>query len=125
SLLILLGLLGTFWGLLETVSAVGDSVGSLRAGSSTAQPNVFEDLKAALRGPLAGMGTAFGSSLFGLAGSLILRFLSLQSGQAQDRFYNELEEWMSAITRHTSSGVGMEGDQSVPAYIQALLEQTA
>lgn len=122
-LLILLGLLGTFWGLLETVAAVSEAISGLRPGA-TGQ-NVFEELKLGLRAPLSGMGTAFGSSLFGLAGSLILGFLDLQAGQAQDRFFNELEEWMSTITRHTTGGLGLDGDQSVPAYIQALLEQTA
>ena len=125
NLLILLGLLGTFWGLLETVSSVADAIGGLRPGAGGGQANVFEELKAGLRAPLAGMGTAFGSSLFGLAGSLVLRFLDLQVGQAQDRFFNELEEWMATITRHTTGTAGMDGDQSVPAYIQALLEQTA
>ena len=125
SMLILLGLLGTFWGLLETVAAVADAIGSLRPGAAGSQANVFEELKAGLRAPLSGMGTAFGSSLFGLGGSLILRFLDLQVGQAQNRFFNELEDWMSTITRHTTGTVGMDGDQSVPAYIQALLEQTA
>ncbi len=125
-LLILLGLLGTFWGLLETISAVSDAISGLRPGATgLPQSNVFEELKAGLRAPLSGMGTAFGSSLFGLAGALILGFLDLQAGQAQDRFFNELEEWMSTITRHTASGIVSDGDQSIPAYIQALLEQTA
>ena len=125
SMLILLGLLGTFWGLLETIAAVADAIGTLRPGTAGSQANVFEELKAGLRAPLSGMGTAFASSLFGLGGSLILRFLDLQVGQAQNRFFNELEDWMSTITRHTTGTVGMDGDQSVPAYIQALLEQTA
>jgi len=71
------------------------------------------------------MVTAFSSSLFGLAGSLILGFLTLQAGQSQNRFYNELEEWLSSLTRLGSGAIGGDGDQSVPAYIQALLEQTA
>ena len=86
---------------------------------------MFEELKSGLRAPLSGMGTAFGSSLFGLAGSLILRFLDLQVGQAQNRFFNELEDWISTITRHTAGAGSLDSDQSVPAYIQALLEQTA
>ena len=69
------------------------------------------------------MGTAFSSSLFGLAGSLILGFLDLQASQSQNRFYNDLEEWLSSLTRLSSGGVVTEGDQSVPAYVQALLEQ--
>jgi chromosome segregation ATPase len=73
------------------------------------------------------MGTAFSSSLFGLAGSLVLGFLELQAGQAHNRFLNELEEWLSSITKLSSGGVtgGGDGDQSVPAFIQALLEKTA
>lgn len=124
-LLIFLGLLGTFWGLIQTIGAVSDVIGGLRAGSGGAQPGVFEDLKVGLRGPLSGMGTAFSSSLFGLAGALVLGFLDLQVSQAQNRFFQELEEWMSTMTRHVSGNVGFDGEQSVPAYIQALLEQTA
>lgn len=124
-LLIFLGLLGTFWGLLETVASVSDVIGGLRVGTGN-QANMFQDLKSGLRAPLSGMGTAFSSSLFGLAGALVLGFLDLQAGQAQNRFFNELEEWMSTVTRHVSGpSIGIEGDQSVPAYIQALLEQTA
>ena len=123
-LLIFLGLLGTFWGLLETVNAVGDAIGSLSVGS--ADPTaLFEELKSGLETPLSGMGTAFSSSLFGLAGSLVLGFLELQAGQAHNRFLNDLEEWLSGVTKLSSGGPSMDGDQSVPAYIQALLEQTA
>jgi hypothetical protein len=71
------------------------------------------------------MGTAFSSSLFGLSGSLILGFLDLQASQSQNRFYNDLEEWLSSLTRLSSGALTTEGDQSVPAYLQALLEQTA
>jgi len=87
----------------------------------------FDTLRAGLEGPLSGMGTAFSSSLFGLAGSLILGFLDLQSGQAQNRFYNALEEWMSTVTRlgGGASAQVMEGEVSAPAYLSALLEQTA
>ena len=95
-LLIFLGLLGTFWGLLETISSVGATIGALDASGDSLV--VFEELKAGLEAPLSGMGTAFSSSLFGLAGSLVLGFLDLQAGQAQNRFYNELEDWLSAIT---------------------------
>ena len=123
-LLIFLGLLGTFWGLLETVSAVGQTISGL-SGSVEDPVALFEELKDGLRTPLSGMGTAFSSSLFGLGGSLILGFLELQAGQAHNRFLNELEEWLSGITRLSSAGPIGEGDQSVPAYIQALLEQTA
>ncbi len=123
-LLIFLGLLGTFWGLLETVNAVGDTISGLSA--SNVDPVIlFRDLKEGLETPLSGMGTAFSSSLFGLAGSLVLGFLELQASQAHNRFVNDLEEWLSSVTRLSSAGPLGEGDQSVPAYIQALLEQTA
>jgi hypothetical protein len=96
-LLIFLGLLGTFWGLLQTVSTVGTTIGTL---DTNAADNVmlFDQLKEGLAGPLKGMGTAFSASMFGLAGSLILGFLDLQAGHAQSRFYNELEDWLSGIT---------------------------
>lgn len=123
-LLIFLGLLGTFWGLLQTVTAVGEAITSLNIGSGDFAI-VFEDLKKSLEAPLSGMGTAFSSSLFGLAGSLILGFLDLQAAQAQNRFYTDLEDWLSGRTRLASGGGLAEGDQSVPVYIQALLEQTA
>lgn len=122
-LLILLGLLGTFWGLIQTVGSVGDVIGRLSMSGGDAVA-AFDDLKRGLATPLAAMGTAFSSSLFGLAGSLIMGFLDLQAGAAQNRFYNELEEWLSGQTRVSSGSVG-EGEQSVPAYIQALLETSA
>jgi hypothetical protein len=123
-LLIFLGLLGTFWGLLQTVTSVGDVIAGLSVGQADVG-RVFENLKAGLEKPLGGMGTAFSSSLFGLGGSLVLGFLDLQAGQAQNRFYNDLEEWLSSYTR-LSSGLGIaEGDQSVPSYVSALLEKTA
>ena len=96
-LLIFLGLLGTFWGLLSTVASVAGTIQSLNVETAEAA-TVFTNLKAGLDGPLRGMGTAFSSSLFGLAGSLVLGFLDLQAGQAQNRFYNELEEWLSTVT---------------------------
>lgn len=123
-LLIFLGLLGTFWGLLETVTSVGATINSLSIGSGDFT-TVFQDLKRGLERPLSGMGTAFSSSLFGLAGSLVLGFLDLQANQAQNRFYIDLEDWLSSVTRLSSGGGLGEGDQSVPAYVQALLEQTA
>lgn len=123
-LLIFLGLLGTFWGLLGTIGSVGGVINSLEVTSGDLG-TVFGELKSGLEAPLAGMGTAFSSSLFGLAGSLVLGFLDLQAGQAQNRFFNDLEEWLAGQTR-LSSGAGItDGDQSVPVYIQALLEQTA
>jgi hypothetical protein len=104
-LLVFLGLLGTFWGLLKTVSSVGTTIGAL---DTTGGENVllFDQLKEGLAGPLSGMGIAFSSSLFGLAGSLILGFLDLQAGHAQSRFYNELEDWLSNITELQSADVG-------------------
>nr|WP_306263428.1 flagellar motor protein MotA [Pararhizobium sp. IMCC3301] len=95
-LLVFLGLLGTFWGLLRTVGSVGDTIQSLNVGSGDAGV-IFEDLKTGLEAPLSGMGTAFSSSLFGLAGSLVLGFLDLQAGQAQNRFYTDLEDWLSTV----------------------------
>jgi hypothetical protein len=96
-LLIFLGLLGTFWGLLQTVTTVGTTIGTL---DTNAGDNVmlFDQLKEGLAGPLKGMGTAFSASMFGLSGSLILGFLDLQAGHAQSRFYYELEDWLSGIT---------------------------
>lgn len=122
--LVFLGLLGTFYGLLETVRSVGGVIGALNVGASDLG-RAFADLKAGLESPLHGMSTAFSSSLFGLAGSLVLGFLDLQAGQAQNRFYNDLEEWLSTYTRLSSGPFGGDGDGSMPAYLHALLEQTA
>jgi hypothetical protein len=113
SLLVFLGLLGTFWGLIETVSSVGKVIEGLKVGSDAG--SVFDALKEGLGAPLGGMGIAFSSSLFGLAGSLILGFLDLQSGQAQNRFYMELEDWLSTTVRdlHMEAdprAVGATGD---------------
>ena len=123
-LLIFLGLLGTFWGLLGTVSSISDVIGTLSVNGGEAGA-VFAELKRGLQAPMEGMGTAFSSSLFGLAGSLVLGFLDLQANQAQNRFYNDLEEWLSTVTRLSSGAIGNDGDQSVTTYVQALLEQTA
>ncbi len=126
-LLIFLGLLGTFWGLLQTVSSFGAVIGNLSISEGGDIASVFGSLKAGLTEPLAGMGTAFSSSLFGLAGSLVLGFLDLQVAQAQNRFYLDLEEWL-ARRAHASAGSSGDielGQGSVPAYVQALLEQTA
>jgi hypothetical protein len=122
-LLIFLGLLGTFWGLLKTIGAVADVIGAMTVGTGDVAV-MFDQLKAGLARPLAGMGTAFSASLFGLAGALILGFLDLTAGQAQNRFFNELEEWLAGLTR-LSSGALADGEGSVPVYVQALLEQTA
>jgi hypothetical protein len=125
ALLIFLGLLGTFWGLLETVASIRDVINNLTVAGGADFATVFANLKAGLSAPLTGMGTAFSSSLFGLAGSLVLGFLDLQTGQAQNRFYNDLEEWLSSYTRLSSGAISVEGDHAVPVYVQALLEQTA
>jgi hypothetical protein len=124
TLLILLGLLGTFWGLLGTINAVAAAIHGLDLTSND-PASLFDDLKRSLEGPLDGMGTAFSASLFGLSGSLVLGYLDLQAGQAHNRFFMELEDWLSGQTKLTSGGGLIEGDQPVPAYIQALLEQTA
>ncbi len=92
-LLVFLGLLGTFWGLIETVSSVGGVIQGLKAGGDAG--SMFDSLRDGLAAPLSGMGISFSSSLFGLAGSLVLGFLDLQSSQAQNRFYTELEDWLS------------------------------
>jgi hypothetical protein len=122
-LMIFLGLLGTFWGLLKTIGAVSDVIAHMSIGSGDVN-TMFEQLKSELAQPLAGMGTAFSASMYGLAGALILGFLDLTAGQAQNRFFNELEEWLAGQTR-LGSGVLAEGEGSVPIYVQALLEQTA
>jgi len=123
-LLIFLGLLGTFWGLLLTIASVADVIAGMSVGSGDINA-LFEQLKTGLGRPLRGMGTAFSASMLGLAGSLVLGFLDLTAGQAQNRFYNELEEWLASLTRVSSGVLGGEGEGSVPVYVQALLEQTA
>src|SRR5258708_5373727 len=122
--LVFLGLLGTFYGLLETVRSVGGVIGALDVSASDLA-RAFADLKAGLESPLHGMATAFSSSLFGLAGSPVLGFLDLQAGQAQNRFYNDLEEWLSTYTRLSSGPFGEGGDGSVTDSIQAFQEQTS
>jgi len=95
-LLVFLGLLGTFWGLIDTVGSVGRVIQSMRAGPESGA--LLDELKSGLAAPLAGMGLSFSASLFGLAGSLVLGFLDLQAGQAQGRFYMELEDWLATAT---------------------------
>jgi len=123
-LLVFLGLLGTFWGLLDTLTGVSAVISGLNLGGEDVS-TAFRALQSGLEAPLSGLGTAFSSSLFGLAGALVLGFIDLQAGHAQNRFYNELEEWLAGQTRLSSGGMASEGEGSVPAYIQALLEQTA
>ncbi|MDG6094411.1 flagellar motor protein MotA [Acetobacter sp. AN02] len=125
SLLIFLGLLGTFYGLLLTVSAIADVIAGMSVGDSDLNA-MFGQLKSGLAKPLHGMGTAFSGSLFGLAGALVVGFLDLLAGQAQNRFFNELEEWLVSFTRLSSVAAPVaDGEAGVPAYVQALLEQTA
>jgi hypothetical protein len=120
-LLIFLGLLGTFWGLLKTVGSVGGVVNGL---SVTADPTeLFANLKAGLQGPLDGMATAFGSSLLGLAGSLVLGFLDLQMGHAQSRFFVDLEDWLFATSRGADNG--LSEDPEPEQMLRTLIEQTA
>lgn len=123
ALLIFLGLLGTFWGLIQTIAAVSDVIGSMSVGSGDVA-QLFDQLKTGLAQPLRGMGTAFSASMLGLSGSLVLGFLDLTAGQAQNRFFNELEEWLAGQTRLSSGILGGE-EAGVPAYVQALLEQNA
>lgn len=119
-LLVFLGLLGTFWGLLETIQSVGRAISTLDTNASESSM-VFEELKAGLAAPLQGMGVAFSSSLLGLAGSLILGFLELQASHAQNRFYNQLEEWLSGITELTPGG-GTSSDQLSRQLYSAVFE---
>ena len=119
-LLVFLGLLGTFWGLLGTIGSISTVIQSLDAGGGTAN-DILTALKEGLSAPLNGMGTAFSTSLFGLSSSLILGFLDLQAGRAQNRFYTELEIWLSSVT-----DVGSELQPAIEGAgtdVQALAEQ--
>jgi hypothetical protein len=121
-LMVFLGLLGTFWGLLETVGSIGAVIASLQGGSETA--SLFNDLKTGLARPLSGMSLAFTSSLFGLAGSLVLGFLDLQAGQAQNRFFTELEDRLSAEVEtelHPPAGPGHDSIQSLASGVQTMV----
>jgi hypothetical protein len=110
-LLVFLGLLGTFWGLLDTIQSVGKTISSLDTRTNDSVL-MFQELKTGLAEPLRGMGTAFASSLFGLSGSLVVGFLELQANHAHNRFYNELEEWLSGITELTpAAGMSANTDQ--------------
>ncbi|TGE00269.1 MotA/TolQ/ExbB proton channel family protein [Methylobacterium nonmethylotrophicum] len=121
-LLILLGLLGTFWGLIDTLSAVGGVIRSMRAGGGDAAV-MFDELKSGLAVPLSGIGLAFSASLFGLAGSLVIGFLDLQAGQAHTRFYNELEDWL--VTAAGPAPAPVPVPVTVPAAAQAASSQPA
>lgn len=127
SLLVFLGLLGTFWGLLITIGEISGTIAGLQVDSSDVGM-MFDALKGGLQGPLGGMATAFSSSLFGLAGSLVLGFLDLQAGQAQNRFYTDLEDWLTSVTKLTTGGEEAAAGESGAVsggYVAALLEQTA
>lgn len=117
-LLVFLGLLGTFWGLLETVSSVGAVINTLRAGGEAGV--LFEELKAGLSAPLSGMGLSFSSSLFGVAGSLVLGFLDLQLGQAQRRFRMEVEDWMVSGLGHAPAPAS-EPVPSLPMAVSPMI----
>ena len=119
-LLVFLGLLGTFWGLIETVGSVGKVIDGLKVGGDAGA--LFDTLKEGLAAPLGGMGISFSSSLFGLAGSLILGFLDLQSSQAQNRFYTDLEDWLASTVRGYSGEAG--GDlQTAIERLRATMEE--
>jgi hypothetical protein len=118
-LLVFLGLLGTFWGLIETVSSVGNVIQGLKTGGDAG--TMFDSLREGLAAPLGGMGISFSSSLFGLAGSLVLGFLDLQSSQAQNRFYTELEDWLSTtVYDHAAEPAVAGGGGEVRGAIERL-----
>jgi hypothetical protein len=121
-LLIFLGLLGTFWGLLATVGSIGEVIKTMQTGSDAAV--MFDNLKNGLAAPLAGMSISFTSSLFGLSGSLVLGFLDLQAGQAQNRFYNELEDNLTASTTDAPIEIG-PAPEGVPRDLRAALDKIA
>src|SRR5438445_7218778 len=123
-LLIFLGLLGTFWGLIETVGSVGKVIEGLKIGGDAG--TIFDSLKEGLAAPLGGMGISFSSSLFGLAGSLVLGFLDLQSSQAQNRFYTDLEDWLASTVReYGDGGSGIGGElQHAMERIRAVVEES-
>jgi len=112
-LLVFLGLLGTFWGLIETVGSVGNVISKLSVGGDAGA--VFDSLKEGLAAPLGGMGISFSSSLFGLAGSLVLGFLDLQMSQAQNRFYTDLEDWLSTTVRDLGVDADTRGTPAATA----------
>ncbi len=120
-LLVFLGLLGTFWGLIETVGSVGKVIDGLKVGGDAGA--LFDTLKEGLAAPLGGMGISFSSSLFGLAGSLILGFLDLQSSQAQNRFYTDLEDWLATTVREYGRGEAPAAGGVASGELQAAVER--
>lgn len=129
-LLVFLGLLGTFWGLLQTIGTVGQVISGLEVGTGD-YAQLFDRLKQGLENPLQGMGTAFSSSLFGLGGSLVLGFIDIQAGHAQNRFFNEMEEWLSGVTRlvdvedlpQTGPGTAVEMFKNIDTNLRVLISQ--
>ena len=129
-LLVFLGLLGTFWGLLQTIGTVGQVISGLEVGTGD-YAQLFDRLKQGLENPLQGMGTAFSSSLFGLGGSLVLGFIDIQAGHAQNRFFNEMEEWLSGVTRlvdvddlpQTGPGASIEMFKNIDTNLRVLINQ--
>ncbi|WP_300464515.1 biopolymer transporter ExbB [Desulfobacula sp.] len=130
SLLVFLGLLGTFWGLLQTIGTVGQVISGLEVGTRDFV-TVFSHLKQGLEQPLQGMGTAFSSSLFGLGGSLVLGFVDIQAGHAQNRFFNEMEEWLSGVTHlvetdetaETGTNLSNNALQEIDGHLRILIHQ--
>jgi hypothetical protein len=120
-LLVFLGLLGTFWGLIETVTSVGGVIQGLKAGGDSG--SMFDSLREGLAAPLAGMGISFSSSLFGLAGSLVLGFLDLQSSQAQNRFYTELEDWLSTTVYDHAAEPGAGGSPGMSGEMRGAIDR--
>jgi hypothetical protein len=120
-LLVFLGLLGTFWGLIETVGSVGKVIDGLKVGGDAGA--LFDTLKEGLAAPLGGMGISFSSSLFGLAGSLILGFLDLQSSQAQNRFYTDLEDWLASTVRGYSGDAAGSDLQTAIERLRATVDE--
>jgi len=129
-LLVFLGLLGTFWGLLQTIGTVGQVISGLEVGTGD-YAQLFDRLKQGLENPLQGMGTAFSSSLFGLGGSLVLGFIDIQAGHAQNRFFNEMEEWLSGVTRlvdvedlpQAGQGATVEMFKNIDTNLRVLINQ--
>ncbi|HEY2136501.1 MAG TPA: flagellar motor protein MotA [Xanthobacteraceae bacterium] len=120
-LLVFLGLLGTFWGLIETVTSIRGVLAGLKVGGDAGQ--MFDSLKDGLAAPLGGMGISFSSSLFGLAGSLVLGFLDLQTGQAQNRFYTDLEDWLATTVRDLGVDTGFGTGTAMSGELRAALER--
>jgi hypothetical protein len=120
-LLVFLGLLGTFWGLIETVGSVGNVINSLKVGGDAGA--IFDSLREGLSAPLGGMGISFSSSLFGLAGSLMLGFLDLQTSQAQNRFYTDLEDWLSTTVRDLGAGSEVATAGALPGDLKVTIER--